>query len=182
MPPSSISIGKMYDSHCDNDLLMQPITPWMPDDTADFQSNSSVASESSPISQLGDRTASAGLAEATMLGSSPDEASQPVFTARQASGALSTLGMYSEVPLKVGRLLLVLQFPRWWIALTVYSSLERPWLTKAMLQNRHHTQVCVKELGNCDLHAPCLIARAACLPRHIWFKSAAMHKSMHNAV
>lgn len=63
----------------------------MPDDTAEFQSNSSVGSDSSPVSQLGDRTASAGLAEATMLGSSPDETSQPVFTARQASGALSSL-------------------------------------------------------------------------------------------
>lgn len=78
--------------------VVQPITPWMPDDTADFQSNSSVGSDSSPISQLADRTGSTGLAEATMLGSSPDEASQPVFTARQASGALSTLGMFIESP------------------------------------------------------------------------------------
>ena len=50
----------------------------MPDDTAEFESNSSVGSDSSPVSQLGDRTASTGLAEATMLGSSPDETSQPV--------------------------------------------------------------------------------------------------------
>ena len=77
---------------------MQPITPWMPDDTAEFQSNSSVGSDSSPISQLGDRTASTGLAEATMLGSSPDEVSQPVFTARQASGAFSSFGVSRSSP------------------------------------------------------------------------------------